>query len=720
MFTQGVELTSLADRLRLSTSINKPHMTTYRIGVDIGGTFTDIVLLGSDGTIHTKKISSSVENYARAIVEGLNELFAETGLAGDVIEEIRHGTTVASNAILEHKGARTGLITTKGFRDVLEIRTLRMPRLYDLTWTKPAPLVERYLRQVVDERIDARGNIERALDPEDAERAVAALLAERVETIAVCLLHSYANPVHELAIRDIIKRRAPDMPVSISYEVLPEIKEYERTSTTVMNAYVMPVVATYLAALREGLDDAGVPARLLLMQSSGGLTTDTAAAGRPVDVIESGPAGGVVGAQALARARQLPNVITFDMGGTTAKASIVEGGEVTRAAEYSVGAGIMIGSRLLTGAGYTLKVPAIDLAEVGAGGGSHVWIDPAGSLQIGPESAGAQPGPVCYDLGGTTPTVTDANVLLGYLNPHYLVGGAVKLNAEKARVVFEQTIAGPLRMPIERAAYGAHQIAASNMIRAIKSVSTERGRDAREFALFAFGGNGPLFACAMAEALGMSHVMVPPCAGLFSSFGLLYADVEHHYGRTFRRLLRKCDLAEVERAWTTLARQAIDQLAAEGFTGAGAAVRRSAALHYQGQTYELAVPVPDGPVDQPMVAYLEEAFGREHERTYGHRAGPDEPVELVTIQVVGQGIRAGAGVPDRVRPSRPEPAPSPPRRAYFGAERGGMETPVIRRSDLSSSLAGPAIVEEYDATCVVPPGWRAALDSGGNVVIERA
>jgi N-methylhydantoinase A len=218
----------------------------------------------------------------------------------------------------------------------------------------------------------------------------------------------------------------------------------------------------------------------------------------------------------------------------------------------------------------------------------------------------------------------------------------------------------------------------------------------------------------------MSHVMVPPCAGLFSSFGLLYADVEHHYGRTFRRLLRKCDLAEVERAWTTLARQAIDQLAAEGFTGAGAAVRRSAALHYQGQTYELAVPVPDGPVDQPMVAYLEEAFGREHERTYGHRAGPDEPVELVTIQVVGQGIRAGAGVPDRVRPSRPEPAPSPPRRAYFGAERGWMETPVIRRSDLSSSLAGPAIVEEYDATCVVPPGWRAALDSGGNVVIERA
>jgi N-methylhydantoinase A len=325
-------------------------MTSYRVGVDIGGTFTDIVLLGSDGTIHTKKISSSVDNYARAIVEGLVEVFREQGLSGADIEEIRHGTTVASNAILEHKGARTGLITTKGFRDVLEIRTLRMPRLYDLTWSKPAPLVERYLRQVVDERIDAQGNVERALDPADAERAIDRLLAEKVEALAVCLINSFANPVHELMLRDMIRTKAPHLPLSVSYEVLPEIKEYERTSTTVVNAYVMPVVATYLKALRRGLDAAGVPARLLLMQSNGGLTTDAAAAARPMNIIESGPAGGVVGGQSLARARGLDRIITFDMGGTTAKAAMVEGGEVTRAAEYSVGAGIMIGSRLLTGA----------------------------------------------------------------------------------------------------------------------------------------------------------------------------------------------------------------------------------------------------------------------------------------------------------------------------------------------------------------------------------
>ncbi|MBI3373345.1 MAG: hydantoinase/oxoprolinase family protein [Betaproteobacteria bacterium] len=695
-------------------------MTSYRIGVDIGGTFTDIVLLGSDGTIHTKKISSSVGDYASAIVEGLGEVFGEAGLDGGMVQEILHGTTVAGNAILEYKGARVGLITTRGFRDVLEIRTLRMPRLYDMGWIKPAPLVERYLRMVVDERIDAHGAIERALDPKDAGRAVDALLAEKVEAIAVCLLNSFTNPAHELMIAGLIRNKAPAMPTSISCEVLPEIKEYERTSTTVVNAYVMPIVARYLRALRKGLDEAGVPARLLLMQSNGGLTTDTAAAERPMNIIESGPAGGVVGAQAVARATKLPRIITFDMGGTTAKASMVEDGEVTRAAEYSVGAGIMIGSRLLTGAGYTLKVPAIDLAEVGAGGGSHVWIDAGGALQIGPQSAGAVPGPVCYDKGGSVPTVTDANVLLGYINPNHLVGGALKLNAEQARRIFALMIAEPLGMTVEQAAHGAHQIAASNMIRAIKAISTERGRDPREFALFAFGGNGPLFACGMASALGMKQVVVPPSAGLFSSFGLLYADIEHHYSRTFRRLLRKADLQQVQRAWDALADQAMGQLAVEGFTGGSARLRRSAALHYHGQSFELTVPVPDGRIDQAMVEQLEEAFGREHEKTYGHRAGAEEPVELVSIRIVGQGLREGAGVAQRVRSSRAEPEAPAPRPAYFGADIGWLETPVLRRSDLSTPRAGPLIIEEYDATCVIPPQARAGLDPGGDIVIEIA
>jgi N-methylhydantoinase A len=693
-------------------------MVTLRVGVDIGGTFTDIVVLGSDGSIHTKKVSSSVDDYARAIVDGLAELFAETGLAGGAIDEIRHGTTVASNAILERKGARVGLITTKGFRDVLEIRTLRMPRLYDLTWTKPVPLVERYLRKVVDERIDYRGHVERALDPADVERVVDTLLAEGVEAIAVCLINSFTNPAHELMVKEIVQRKAPHIPLSVSFEVLPEIKEYERTSTTTINAYVMPIVATYLRALRAGLDAAGIPARLLLMQSNGGLTTDAAAAARPMNIVESGPAGGVVGAQAVARSKQLAKIITFDMGGTTAKASMVENGEVTRAQEYAVGAGIMIGSRLLTGAGYTLKVPAIDLAEVGAGGGSHVWIDAGGALQIGPESAGASPGPVCYDQGGVVPTVTDANVLLGYINPQHLVGGALKLNAEKARKAFAATIAAPLKMTVEDAAYGAHQIAASNMIRAIRAVSSERGRDPREFALFAFGGNGPLFAAGMAAQLDIKRIVVPPCAGLFSSFGLLYAEVEYHFSRTFRRILREADPAEIGEAWDALARQAAAQLATDGFTGAAAQIKRSAALHYKGQTYELVVPVIDGAIDAAMMAYLEEAFGAEHERTYGHRAGRDEPVELVSMQVIGAGLRAGGGVPERVVVSRPEPVPPPPRPVYFGKERGWIETPVMRRSDLKAACKGPLIVEEYDSTCVIPPDARAELDAGGNILVE--
>jgi len=689
---------------------------TYRVGVDIGGTFTDIVLLGSDGAVHTKKIPSSVENYAQAIVDGLSEVFRDTGLSGAAIEEIRHGTTVASNAILEHKGARVGLITTKGFRDVLEIRTLRMPRLYDLAWTKPAPLVERYLRKVVDERIDHLGQIDRPLDPADAERTVDALLAEGVEAIAVCLINSFTNPVHELMLKDIIARRAPELPLSISFEVLPEIKEYERTSTTVINAYVTPIVATYLRAMRKGLDAAGIPARLLLMQSNGGLTTDAAAVERPMNIIESGPAGGVVGAQALAREKDLGKIITFDMGGTTAKASMIEDGEIARAQEYAVGAGIMIGSRLLTGAGYTLKVPAIDLAEVGAGGGSHIWIDAGGALQAGPESAGASPGPVCYDMGGETPTITDANVLLGYINPAHLVGGALKLNAGKARAVFAETIAKPLGMPLERAAYGAHLIAASNMIRAIKAVSTERGRDPREFALFAFGGNGPLFAAGMAAVLGITRIVVPPSAGLFSSFGLLYADVEHHYARTFRRLLRQANLGKIAAAWDALARQASEQLAAEGFTGEQARLKRSAALHYKGQSYELIVPVPDGAIDEHMVAHLEEAFGAEHERTYGHRAGPEEPVELVAIQLVGSGLRA-RNVPQFVASSRLDAAAHKARSAYFGPEHGWLDTPVIARAHLGAGRDGPLIIEEYDATCLVPPGARAERDVAGNIVI---
>ncbi|MBT5911251.1 MAG: hydantoinase/oxoprolinase family protein, partial [Rhodospirillaceae bacterium] len=459
-------------------------MSRFRVGIDIGGTFTDIVFLNSEGRLFTKKVPSSVDNYARAIVEGMAEVFDEASITPKDIRELRHGTTVASNAILELKGARVGLITSAGFRDVLEIRTLRMPRLYDLAWEKPPALVERYLRQVVDERINANGVIERRPQRSEVEQVVRRLLDEKVEAIAICLINAYANPDNERFVEQIVKEMAPDLPLCISADVLPEMKEYERTSTTVINAYVLPVVGTYLTALRKGLDGDGISAPIYLMQSNGGLTTSETASKLPMHIIESGPAGGVIGSQAISKASGLENVITFDMGGTTAKTSMIARGQVTRALDMQVGGGIMHGSRLMTGAGYALKVPAIDLAEVGAGGGSILSIDAGGSLRAGPESAGASPGPVCYDAGGENPTITDANIILGYLNPNHLVGGAVKLNKEKAANVFKEKIAEPLGLSLEEAAYGAHLISASNMIRAIKAVSTERGRNPQNYSLF--------------------------------------------------------------------------------------------------------------------------------------------------------------------------------------------------------------------------------------------
>jgi N-methylhydantoinase A len=692
---------------------------SFRVGVDIGGTFTDIVFLDGQGRLFIKKVSSSADDYARAIVDGLREVFEETGLGGPDVAEVLHGTTVASNAILELRGARTGLITTRGFRDVLEIRHLRMPRLYDLTWDKPLPLVERRLRAEVDERITADGAVVRPLAEGDVEHALDHLLAEGIEALAVCLINSYANPVHEERIRDIVGRRAPWLPLCLSAEVLPEIKEYERTATTVVNAYVMPIVRRYLATLRAGLDSIGARAPLLIMQSNGGLMTDEAAAARPMHIIESGPAAGVVGAQVLARQVGLAKLITLDMGGTTAKASIVEDGVVHRAGEYQVGGGIMHGSRLLTGAGYLVRVPAIDLAEVGAGGGSLVWLDAGGALQVGPRSAGAFPGPLCYDLGGTEPTVTDANVILGYLSPTALAGGAVKLNAARSREVFQTKVAAPLGLSLEEAAHGAHLIAASNMMRAIRAVSSERGRDPREFALFAFGGNGPVFAAGIARALEITRVIVPPAPGLFSAFGLLYSEIEHHYVRTWRRRTRGLDPASLGEALARMEAEARAQLAIEGFAGAGARITRSADCRYAGQSFELTVPIPEGPPGAGAGAALEDAFGCEHERTYGHRADVDEPVEIVTLRVVGQGIPDRPRAPARLTIDSGREGPTH-RRVYFGREAGWLDTPILSRAALAVSRPGPAIVEEYDATCVIPPGARAALDESGNIVMTVA
>jgi len=691
-----------------------------RIGIDIGGTFTDLVLLTGAGERHRLKVPSTPHDYAAAIGEGLARLLARAGLPAAAVAEVLHGTTIASNAILERKGARTGLITTRGFRDILEIRTLRMPRLYDLAWSKPPVLIERALRREVRERLNFRGDVQEPLDEDSAIDALTMLRDAGVSAIAVCLLHAYANDIHERRIAELAAKHVPGIQLSLSVDVLPEIREYERTSTTVINAYLRPVVGAYLERLENLLRVTGIEAPLLLMQSSGGLMPAERAARFPVHIVESGPAAGVVGAIALARRTGIGDLIAFDMGGTTAKAALVTGGEASRAADFQVGGGIMSGSRLLTGGGYTLRVPAIDLAEVGAGGGSVVWLDRAGAPQVGPQSAGADPGPVSYRMGGTQPTITDCSLLLGWLNPAGLAGGTVPLDPDAARIAVESQIANPLGVEVEAAALGAVEVATASMIRAIRAVSSERGRDPRDFALVAFGGNGGIFGPLVARSMRMTKVIIPPAPGLFSAAGLLDGVVEHHAVHAHKELLAEASPTVIGEKIAALEAMARDTLAHSGYRGDSVALWRLARLRYHGQSFELTVHLSNEKTDERALAELAEAFGLEHQRTYGHRAGADEPVELVSLGVLARAIplreiRDGQPISDRVAASTVGGS----RRAYFGADGGWQQAPLLHRSQLTPiPRSGPFIIEEYDSTTVIPPNASAYCDEFSNIHVE--
>jgi N-methylhydantoinase A len=679
-----------------------------RLGIDIGGTFTDLVAIDGDGRVRTHKTASTPHDYGEGIVEGLRAL-----LTDDVqVSEVLHGTTVGSNTVLEGKGARTALITTRGFRDILEIRDLRMPVLYDLHWNKPRALVERRLRLEVIEKLRPDGSVAVPLDTATVDAAIATLRTENVQSLAICLLHSYANPAHERAVAERVRAALPDIAISISHEILPEIKEYPRTSTTVINAYVQPVVRAYITALDARLRALGIVAGLQLMQSNGGLASAEFAAAAPAHIIESGPAAGVVGGAVLARRLNEPRLITFDMGGTTAKAGLVENGEVLRSEAIEVGGGVMAGSRLLVGAGYMLKLPAIDLAEVGAGGGSICRLDPGGAPKVGPDSAGADPGPVCYGRGGTAPTITDCNLVLGYLDPGGLVGGALKVDVEAARAAIIRDLAEPLHCSIEEAAFGMLRLASATMMRAIRAVSVERGRDPRQFTLLAFGGNGPLFATGIAADLGIGRVIVPPMPGLFSAFGLLLADAEHHATQSLRMRLDRADPAQIARVLEALAETGAQVLARDGFPSAQRSFRRAASARYVGQSSEIDVPLPDEANAATLLARLPSLFAAEHERTYGFRAPDAEPVELMGLSVIAHGTPDRPRLPDQIPPATSRVPPS--RRAWF-PDAGWIATPVVDRAALSTARTGPLIVQEYDATCLVPRGAMAKLDAFGNV-----
>ena len=684
-----------------------------RVGADIGGTFTDLVMLRSDGNYSVQKVPSTVEDFSRGIVEGLDAFLSDNKLNSDLISEIIHGTTVATNAILENQGARTALVTTRGFRDVLEFRRLRFPDLFSLDYTPPKPLVQRRHRFEVIERIMPDGSVRQPLDDVSVESVLDKLEQLQPEAIAICLLHSYANPIHERKVVEAVKNRFPNLYVSGSIDVLPEIREYERTSTTVINSYIGPIVDNYLESMQKRLDHANMAVPISIMQSNGGVMSYAAARRSPARIIESGPAAGVVEAIRLADRIGLKDVITFDMGGTTAKASLIEQGKPSLTTEYEVGAGIQLSNRLVKGRGHALKLPVIDIAEVGAGGGSIVRVDPGGSLRVGPQSAGAKPGPACYSQGGTEATVTDANVVLGYINPTSIAGGTVSVNSEAAKVALNRSAAKHLKLETNDAAYGVYAVANTTMIRAIKSVTTYRGRDPREFTLMAFGGSGPLHAAEMARSLGIRQIIVPASPGVFSALGLLEALPEYGFSRTMITDPISEGGDKIINAFNELESSSIQRLRTEDLgQDVIGSWSRTADLRYRGQAYELTVNANARPNDD-LANFIVERFHIEHERTYGRRAS-DEPVDLVTIRSTYR-IDSDRIVPKSVNETEDK---KPPRNAYFGKQHGWMLTPVIDRGKLTNSVTpGPLIIEEYDSTTLVPPDTSVHIDQTGNIIM---
>lgn len=687
-----------------------------RVGFDIGGTFTDVVVLDDDGVPHVAKVLSLLDRVGDDIAACIRAVSADARVTAFV-----HGTTIASNAVIEGTTAPTGLITTRGFRDELEMRGQRRPNVYDVNWNRLPPLVSRQRRLEVDERILGTGAIERSLDLGSAERAVRALIDQGVEAIAVCLINAYLNPAHERAIGALIEKIAPNVTVCLSADIHPEIREYERMSTTVINASLVPVVSRYLDRLLTQL--ATFSPRLLIMQSNGGIMSSATACERPALMIESGPAAGVLAAAKLASEQGWQNVLSFDMGGTTAKACLIEGGVPLEKPGGEVGAAATMTTRLFGGGGHVLRVPWLDIVEVGAGGGSLAWIDEGGALRVGPQSAGADPGPVCYGNGGTQPTVTDANVVLGYMNPNAIAGDTLRLDRDTAVHAIKTQLADPLGLSVLDAAYGITQVANATMMRALRAVSTERGRDPRGFTLLPFGGAGPMHAAALADAIGLDVIEVPAHSGLFSAVGLLLADYRQDYVKSVAVTLDEISTVFVNELLTAMESEAREQMISQGVGVGEIQFERQADLRYGYQVSEIPLPLPTviGDDDKQFAEALRTAFNAAHRQAFGYDR--DDAVELVNLRVRAVAPAANTSFSD-LRLGAPKEsggrAGRRTREAYFGKAHGTLVTPIVGRHELDRALAGPAIVEEPDTTVVVPPGWRVEVTAAQTLRITRS
>jgi len=682
---------------------------TWRIGVDSGGTFTDVCLFDEDsGEVVTWKVSSTPDDPSRGITQGVAEGLQQVSASAAEVSFLGHGTTVATNALIQGRGVKTGLITTEGFRDLLEIGRQKRPHLYDLQADKPETLVTRDLRLGVAERVRPDGTVEEGLDADAFRAAVRSLKAEGVQSVAVSFLYSFLNAEHEKTAAAILTEEFPEAFAAISHRIAPEFREYERLSTTVVNAYLGPVMQVYVKALQKKLADLGLRVAPQLTQSNGGVIAFDTAAENPVRTVLSGPSTGVVAAQAIGRMTGTDNLITFDMGGTSSDVALLSNGKCRVVNESVVH-------------GYPLKVPMLDIHTVGAGGGSIAYVDNGGLLKVGPRSAGANPGPACYGLGNAEPTVTDANVLMQTQNPEYLLNGRMKIDRSLSQAAV-QTLADKLGLGLMETANGILDIVIANMAKAIRVISVQRGHDPRDYTLLAFGGAGPVQAARLARALGMTRVMIPRTPGVLCALGLLMTDLRADFSATSLTPLSGADTGMLSTTYADLEAQAEAWFDAEDILTGARLIERSVDVRYAGQNYEISVPVASGPVTAETLRQIEAGFEAAHRQLYGFVA-EGEPIQLVTFRIAASGLVEKADFQPQPDAGADATAAITGTRPVWMPETGDfVETTLYNRDRLlaGNRIAGPAIIDQMDSTTVVPPDMTATVDAYLNLILEQS
>ncbi|ETW95164.1 MAG: hypothetical protein ETSY1_31775 [Candidatus Entotheonella factor] len=685
------------------------EIPTLSIGIDTGGTFTDLVMADlSAGIYHYYKLPTTATDPAQGILNGLTTLLEQTGLSHQCIQFVVLGTTIATNAVLEGKTAATGMITTQGFRDVLELARQRRPHLFDLDVQKPVPPADRDCRVEVTERIGPHGEVITPLDEEEVSRAVSGLRSKGVEAVSICFLHAYTNPMHEQRTQTLLQQLWPDVYVCTSSSVLAEFREFERFATTTVNASLMPVMDRYLAHFVQGIHDLGIEVLPRVMQSNGGAVTPDAVRRLPINTFFSGPAGGVIGSRGLGAQIGLEDLITFDMGGTSTDVCLISGGTPGQKHVRELG-------------GFPVRTPSLDIHTIGAGGGSVAWVDAGGLLKVGPMSAGSQPGPAAYGRGGTRPTVTDVNVVLGRLNPRGLLGGRMTIDPERAHAAVERDLSDPLQLDTVTAAAGVLDIVNANMMGALRVISVEQGADPREFALVAFGGAGPLHAADVARRIGMRHVVIPPRPGLLSAMGLLHADRRGDFSLTRLVLAQGENLPAINEGMAQLQEQAQAWLAGERRSESGddalATHQWQLDMRYAGQNSELRLSVEGGPLSAQALQDLTTRFHEQHRAAYGYHM-PEQPVEAVTLRLAVTVAHATPPPPAIQRAGHVAQARREDRSVWF-PETGFTSTPIYERERLPvhAEIQGPCIIEQMDTTTVVPPQAALHMDVWGNLHI---